>query len=333
MFSRVSESHLAGHALVLTASRAGVIFDLVQCLIQRSFNYATQDVRDCYLLVKDALLDDKKKKVILILHSQGGIEGGMILDWLLDELPHEKLKRLEIYTFGNLANHFSNPARAKDPVTEKEVPAIQHMEHYANSKDFACRFGVLHFTKHLKKKNWATRFMGDVYVNQRGGHQLNQHYLDGMFPMDPSGQFVREPLEHDFMNTEAQVKPPKDGVPPRIVKGKTAKEAKRTAVNPNTILVVDKIEVQKIKDRSRLWMYRNGGTPEEEEKRRAEAAAKKAEEEKAAAEKKDGKGEVEGQKQTNDPEKDVNGQKKDVDVEKKDEIDPSIENMLSQIGE
>lgn len=48
-------------------------------------------------------------KIMFILHSQGGIEGGMILDWLLQEVPQDLLAKLEIYTFGNAANHFNNP--------------------------------------------------------------------------------------------------------------------------------------------------------------------------------------------------------------------------------
>lgn len=53
-------------------------------------------------------------KVVFILHSQGGIEGGLVLDWLLQELPQDLLAKLEIYTFGNAANHFNNPHRTVD---------------------------------------------------------------------------------------------------------------------------------------------------------------------------------------------------------------------------
>ena len=90
------------------------MFDVIQCLIQRCFSYSTPDVRDAYKLIKAALLDQKRdfRKVILILHSQGGIEGGLILDWLLSEVPHDRLGRLEVYTFGNAANHFNNPLRS-----------------------------------------------------------------------------------------------------------------------------------------------------------------------------------------------------------------------------
>lgn len=48
------------------------------------------------------------------MHSQGGIEGGLVLDWLLQELPQDLLSKLEVYTFGNASNHFNNPHRHVD---------------------------------------------------------------------------------------------------------------------------------------------------------------------------------------------------------------------------
>ncbi|EJT68656.1 hypothetical protein GGTG_13772 [Gaeumannomyces tritici R3-111a-1] len=89
----------------------GILFDVIECLVQRTFGYATGDVRLCYRIVKEKLYDPRFSKVILILHSQGGIEGGMVLDWLLQELPQDLLAKLEVYTFGNAANHFNNPHR------------------------------------------------------------------------------------------------------------------------------------------------------------------------------------------------------------------------------
>lgn len=86
----------------------GILFDLIQCLIERNFCYATQDIRNGYETIKDNLMLRKYKKVVLVLHSQGGIEGGAIVDWLLDEVPQDVLQKLEIYTFGNAANHFNN---------------------------------------------------------------------------------------------------------------------------------------------------------------------------------------------------------------------------------
>lgn len=63
----------------------GILFDLLQCILERDFLYATTDIRRSYVTIKASVLDPKHKKVVLILHSQGGIEGGMILDWLLTE--------------------------------------------------------------------------------------------------------------------------------------------------------------------------------------------------------------------------------------------------------
>lgn len=89
----------------------GVILDVIECLIQRNLGYATNDVRLCYRIIKDKLYNPQYSKIVFILHSQGGIEGGLVLDWLLQELPQNLLSKLEVYTFGNAANHFNNPYR------------------------------------------------------------------------------------------------------------------------------------------------------------------------------------------------------------------------------
>lgn len=241
------------------ACSAGVVFDLLQCLVQRALLYATQDVRDCYVLVKKALKNEKKKKVILILHSQGGIEGGMIIDWLLDELPFDELQKLEVYTFGCLANHFSNPVRAKDPDSSASVEVLSHIEHYANKNDFACRFGVLHYTDRKKEKEYANRFNGLVLVNPVGGHQLNQHYLDLMFPLDENLERAREPEPDDFMNLEARLESRgDDGRIERVTRDDLFKE-----LNMECEPAVNGLgnKVPRMKDVSRLWQYRNGGSP------------------------------------------------------------------------
>lgn len=90
---------------------SGIIFDVFECLIQRNFGYATYDVRMAYGIIKKLLYDPKFSKIVFILHSQGGIEGGLVLDWLLQELPQDLLQKIEVYTFGNAANHFNNPHR------------------------------------------------------------------------------------------------------------------------------------------------------------------------------------------------------------------------------
>lgn len=70
--------------------------DLFHSQVQRNFAYSTQDVREAYACVKEALLDTRIKKVVFILHSQGGIEGGLILDWLFAEVSRTALQHLEV---------------------------------------------------------------------------------------------------------------------------------------------------------------------------------------------------------------------------------------------
>ncbi|KAI1435814.1 hypothetical protein GGR50DRAFT_275992 [Xylaria sp. CBS 124048] len=98
----------------------GIVFDVIECLIQRNFSYATKDVRVAYKIIKEKLYNPQYSKVIFILHSQGGIEGGLVLDWLLQELAHDLLAKLEVYTFGNAANHFNNPHRHIDSQAEQK---------------------------------------------------------------------------------------------------------------------------------------------------------------------------------------------------------------------
>ena len=51
----------------------GLVADLLECLIQRCFDYKTRDVRIAYLSLKPVLMDVTVKKVVLIGHSQGGL--------------------------------------------------------------------------------------------------------------------------------------------------------------------------------------------------------------------------------------------------------------------
>ncbi|KAF7507423.1 hypothetical protein GJ744_010482 [Endocarpon pusillum] len=213
----------------------GIIFDLIECLIQRDSCYATDDIRTGYDHVKKSLLEEKNKKVVLIVHSQGGIEGGAILDWLLDDLPASVLGKLEIYTFASAANHWNNPDRhhhnsKEDEEAGKKLGVIRHVEHYTNSGDFVSRFGILGFIRQPLKNTKAgtkgvgkggaggaasghdnnNRFKGKLFKRNATGHMLNQHYLAYMFPREeytlPDGTVGVRVKEHNgFMDSEAAV--------------------------------------------------------------------------------------------------------------------------------
>jgi hypothetical protein len=255
------------------------------------------------VLIKKALYAPGIKKIVLILHSQGALEGSMILDWLLDEVPHDRLKQLEVYTFGNAANHFNNPyrkhvssaaatARAKgrhveDPHAAHNKHAIAHIEHYANSKDFVSRWGVLHYARTMPSNQFENRFMGRLFERSGKGHQLNQHYLDNIFPLDPTHQRVRELKAGDFMDMDvvesggATSQESREGIDESCL-ATTGPEANVLNDSPtsarterleepfwpraksgpgNSAMTNGYTERAKVWQLSRLWAYRNGGSP------------------------------------------------------------------------
>lgn len=240
--------------------------------------YGTQDVRNGFVLVRQALKDPKNKKVVLILHSQGGIEGGLMIDWMLADLPEICFRKLEVYTFASAANHFNNPIRSYSAENENQYRSfsspnvnpnqrvIRYVEHYANSRDFVSRWGVLHFTQSAEHRN--NRFIGRLFERNGSGHTLNQHYLDNMFPMDPSTGRVAD--SNEFMETlvdvddslvhereplsRAPTLTPMDDLPLD-----DAGQA-LSAVDTNA----QRVRQRPVRELSRLWRYRNGGKPDEE---------------------------------------------------------------------
>ncbi|KAF2013267.1 hypothetical protein BU24DRAFT_233624 [Aaosphaeria arxii CBS 175.79] len=250
----------------------GVIFDLIQCIIERNFCYSTFDVRHSYALIKQSILDEKYDKVIVIFHSQGGIQGSLMMDWLYAELAHDMLQKLEIYTFASAANHFNNPRRSsvEENGFSNSTPrnAVRHIEHYAHDGDFVSRWGVLNFSQ------IRNRYEGRVFIRSGMGHLLNQHYLNVLFVLDENKRVLDQ---NDFMDSEITVTSEgaedkaKDGLMDSILNGgkggigaivedPNALSQKVTSRHGDAETFQKKL---KVKDYSRLWKYRNGGSPED----------------------------------------------------------------------
>lgn len=133
--------------------------------------------------------------------------------------------------------------------------------------------------------------MGRVFERVGKGHQLNQHYLDNMFPLDPKGRFAREPVNDDFMNMdiimggEGRNQEAREGLEQSLCAtvGNVTADARLLNARP-TSGQVERDETQlgtngsprasvydwerngnttnlKVKDLSRLWAYRNGKSP------------------------------------------------------------------------
>ncbi|KAK2609821.1 hypothetical protein N8I77_003300 [Diaporthe amygdali] len=279
---------------------SGIIFDVIQCLLERCLYFGTSDTRSCFAIISD-LLRIKDKKVILILHSQGGLEGSIILDWLMNQHSQEAMQRLEIYTFGNAANHFNDPRTSED---EESAPggfdkrAVGHIEHYANSDDFVARWGVIHFkektafekreydfttqatvysrdTDHANlirqyvkirhddsvEQTWNS-YHGNLFKRNGSGHQLNQHYLDNIFPLDQDMNGVEvtkngAPLPGTFMDTEVDV----INDPKEMDRRRGKRKGHKDHSHENGFN--DVVSQKKVFQLSRLWSYTNGRHPED----------------------------------------------------------------------
>lgn len=224
----------------------GMLSDMIQCLVERALSYPANDVREGFAMVQKALCEDYDK-VVIILHSQGGIDGSLMLDWLYASVPEAALGKIEVYTFGNAANHFNNPQRVVMVPSDggeklMDTRVIKHIEHYANSEDYVARLGVLHYASLPLHDSMNNKYEGRVFKRKGVGHLLNQHYLGTMFPLDVKrGWGV---LEHnDFMDSTIVIS---DTI--------TEQELPSPLAQPDT---------RTVGQVSRLWAYRNGRSPED----------------------------------------------------------------------
>lgn len=174
----------------------GALFDLIECVVQRCFLYATKDTRYVYRRLSEILQKPEVHKLVVIVHSQGGIILSNVVDMILADCRPEILKKMEVYTFGyvsvshlflvsilslachadttlrNAANHFNNPMVANDP--------LYHIEHFCNEHDFVARIGTIAGINEAQED--VKYYVGKVVLYlQRSGHLMNQHYLHPMF--------------------------------------------------------------------------------------------------------------------------------------------------------
>ncbi|MCJ1392014.1 hypothetical protein MMC18_004881 [Xylographa bjoerkii] len=172
----------------------GLIADLLECLVQRCLAFNTMDVRVAYDYTKACLLDPTVNKVVLIVHSQGGIIASLVLDSLYADLPCAIISKLEVYTFGSAASHFNDPHISRPPAAPKYC--VPHIEHYVNELDLVPRWGVLYNVCQVLDN----KYCGNVFVRMgASGHLFNQHYMDPIFPLDEAsaGSFLDQVVNVD----------------------------------------------------------------------------------------------------------------------------------------
>ena len=226
----------------------GIPFDLIECLIQRSFSYHTSDVRVATASISLALEDASISKVVVLAHSQGGLILSLVLDRLYTILPSGLFAKLEIYTMGSAANFFHNPLVKHLSSNTIDIPeAARRLSKAAtdppaliSTADDDARLAVkshasphpevpnrlIHTIEHYVNRwdlvpRWGvlyhillgngTDYSGRVFVHQNAsGHLFEPHYLFAMFPLDGLEQ-IRSGDRSMFLNHTIQLDEKEEG--------------------------------------------------------------------------------------------------------------------------
>ncbi|KAJ5437739.1 uncharacterized protein N7458_008737, partial [Penicillium daleae] len=138
------------HPLRYTTSLMNLLWDDF-LLGFRCFRYAPRillPLRLSRLSSRNELRGTRENLIILYLIERDFTylveDGELVIDWLLDEVPHNLLNQLEVYTFTSAANHFNNlytrasALRSANSRGELALRSkvIRYIEHYTNSRDF-----------------------------------------------------------------------------------------------------------------------------------------------------------------------------------------------------
>lgn len=86
-----------------------MVVDMLESVLFRCLRLTTPVSTTLYSQLRDSLLNESVRKVIVLGHGTGAAILSSTLDNLHAELPVDVLSKLEIYTFGSSATHLSNP--------------------------------------------------------------------------------------------------------------------------------------------------------------------------------------------------------------------------------
>jgi len=149
----------------------GLPFDMMMMMLQRCMPIQTQARRNLYAQIRCALLDDSMHRCVVICHNQSSIMVSHAVAQLCCDLPMEKLRKLEIYTFGAAACEFLMPlgeANLEPEPIHQQHPADMmsverkgiHVEHFAMADDPFAQMGVLRGVR----RDMNNRMCGGVFI-------------------------------------------------------------------------------------------------------------------------------------------------------------------------
>lgn len=277
----------------------GIIGDLLECIVQRAFGYASYDVRIAYEALRNILLDEEIEKVVVIAHSQGGIIISLALDHLYAIMPAKAMAKLEIYTFGSAAAHFHDPlthiqpksgslilnhaAQTESPqeLSRQTTLSKDSQIHAAGAQSSALesptflKGRLISYIEHYCNgkdlvPRWGvlyhiqystlTTYAGRVFKHDKAsGHLFDQHYLEPMLPLAEIDN-VHDP--ELFLNHIVK----HDGRERGILSARTIGPGVWNEGGMEGIVRADSGHPQRVRDLSRLWRYVGGKEPEKREK-------------------------------------------------------------------
>ena len=147
----------------------GMPFDMVAMMLQRCMLMPSQTRRNLYSQMRCALLDDSIHRCVILCHNDSAIIVSQAVGQLCADLPSEKTRKLEVYTFGAAASEFMMPLgntssmeseRAQQSGDQPAENQGIHIEHFAMASDPFAEMGVLQSVR----QNMQGRFCGSVFI-------------------------------------------------------------------------------------------------------------------------------------------------------------------------
>ncbi|KAK4237310.1 hypothetical protein C8A03DRAFT_44808 [Achaetomium macrosporum] len=147
-------SRLFGRSMVcICMPTYGMPFDTIAMMLQRCVPSQ----------LRCAVLDDSMNRCVVLCHNDSAVIVSQAVAQLCADVPMEKLRKLEIYTFGAAAAEFMMPLGDIKYHQPGEPPNEQrgiHLEHFAMKDDPFAQVGVLHSVR----QNMEGRFCGGVFL-------------------------------------------------------------------------------------------------------------------------------------------------------------------------
>ncbi|KAK3375906.1 hypothetical protein B0T24DRAFT_525744 [Lasiosphaeria ovina] len=153
----------------------GLPLDLAAVMLQRCLAVPSAARRTLYAQLRSAVLDDSLSRVVVLAQNHGAVLAAQAVAQLCADVPADKLRKLEVYTFGAAAAEFVLPlgedrnSTVPEPALHHHQPADSkllherrgvHVEHFALVADPFAQMGVLQSVR----MNMEGRFCGGVFI-------------------------------------------------------------------------------------------------------------------------------------------------------------------------